>query len=117
MSQRERVAMAGDLIGQVIGTLLGGKMLKAMIDSFAPNAAECTGDYCFPAGTLVATDEGPEPIERKLLSRPTHLAFFMNSGQDLTSAFVSRGTINERGIVKSCVWKILRQRASPGLRR
>ena len=90
VSKEERVAMTGDLLGQIVGALLGGRALKglndivpsnwaARVDSWwkggpetpvevpaAPEPApgECTGDECFPAGTLVATADGPKAIER-----------------------------------------------------
>ena len=51
--------------------LFGGKALSFGKGAFsakpqeaAPGSQECTGDWCFPAGTLVATEDGPKVIER-----------------------------------------------------
>ena len=89
ISKQDRVAMTGDLLGQIFGAFLGGKALKGFGDFLNPKTepggqvetptaepastepaapepapGECSGESCFPAGTLVATADGPKAIER-----------------------------------------------------
>jgi hypothetical protein len=71
LSTNDRVGIAGDAVGSAVGAFLGGKSLEALGNAFSarapettPGSQECAGDQCFPAGTLVATENGPKAIER-----------------------------------------------------
>jgi hypothetical protein len=71
LSADDRAGIAGDALGGAVGAFLGGKSLSFLGKAFSPKAREatpgsqdCTGPKCFPAGTLVATDDGPKAIER-----------------------------------------------------
>ncbi len=71
LSANDRAEIAGNMTGGLIGGYLGGRAGKFLGDAFLPQTAGATpgsqgfaGDRCFPAGTLVATEDGPKAIER-----------------------------------------------------